>query len=151
MVAKGTCPDRSCIKQLRVHHARQQSSLGSPGSTNVVHKPSQVSSNTIQYSPFTRIRPQEQSSGTERISCPWLAKPLSFQEPFSGLCYPTNALPPKRLSLILNSRTPTSSAAHTTSASSTKPMTCYPWGAPHVISSCRDHLLPSYTTHLSLR
>ena len=31
----GTCPDRSCIKQLRVHHAHHQSSLGFPGSTNV--------------------------------------------------------------------------------------------------------------------
>ena len=44
MVAKGTCPDRSWIKQLRVHNARHQSYLGFPGSPNVGHEPSQVSS-----------------------------------------------------------------------------------------------------------
>ena len=77
----------------------------------------------------------------------------------------------QRLSLILSSRIPTLSAAHTTSASSEKPMmlvpagrsmrrkssymmlqksgpTRDPWGAPHVISSLRDHLSPSYITHL---
>ena len=42
MVFKGTCPYRSYIKQLRIHHARNQSSLSFPGSTNVGHEPSQV-------------------------------------------------------------------------------------------------------------
>ena len=41
MVVKGTCPDRSCIKQLRVYHARHQPSLSFPGSNNVRHEPSQ--------------------------------------------------------------------------------------------------------------
>ena len=41
MVVKGTCPNRSCIKQLRVYHARHQPSLSFPGSTNVGHEPSQ--------------------------------------------------------------------------------------------------------------
>ena len=42
MVAEGTCPDRSCIKWLRVHHARHQASLGFSESTNVGHVPNQV-------------------------------------------------------------------------------------------------------------
>ena len=41
MVVKGTCLDRSCIKQLRVYHAHHQPSLSFPGSTNVGHEPSQ--------------------------------------------------------------------------------------------------------------
>ena len=41
MVVKGTCPDRSCIKQLRIYHARHQYSLRFTGSTNVGHEPSQ--------------------------------------------------------------------------------------------------------------
>ena len=41
MVVKGTCPDRSCIKQLRIYHARHQPSLSFPGSTNVGYEPSQ--------------------------------------------------------------------------------------------------------------
>ena len=41
MVVKGTCPDRSCVKQLRVHHARHHSYLGFPGCTNFGHEPSQ--------------------------------------------------------------------------------------------------------------
>ena len=79
-----------------------------------------------------------------------------------------------RLSLKLNSRILTSSAPHTTSASSAKTMmlvpasrsmrressymtfqtsgsTCIPWGAPHVISSLRADLSPSNINHLSLR
>ena len=43
MVVKGTCPDRSCIKQLRIYHGRHQPSLSFPGSTNVGHEPSQGS------------------------------------------------------------------------------------------------------------
>ena len=41
MVVKGTCPVRSCIKQLRIYDARHQPSLSFPGSTNVGHEPSQ--------------------------------------------------------------------------------------------------------------
>ena len=41
MVVKGTCPDQSCIKQLRIYHARHQPSLSFPGSTNVGHDPNQ--------------------------------------------------------------------------------------------------------------
>ena len=41
MVVKWTCPDRSCIKQLRIYHARYQPSLGFSGATNVGHEPSQ--------------------------------------------------------------------------------------------------------------
>ena len=78
-----------------------------------------------------------------------------------------------KISLILSSRIPMSSAAHTTSALSAKPMmlipagsskrrkssyvtfqtsgpTRDPWRAPHVISSLRDHVTPSYITHLLL-
>ena len=40
MVVKGTCPDRSCVKQLLIYHSRHQSSLRFPGSTNVGHEPS---------------------------------------------------------------------------------------------------------------
>ena len=40
MVVKGTCSDRSCVKQLRVYHTRHQPSLGFPGATNVGHEPS---------------------------------------------------------------------------------------------------------------
>ena len=41
MVIKGTSPDRSCIKQLRIYHARHQPFLSFPGSTNAGHEPSQ--------------------------------------------------------------------------------------------------------------
>ena len=44
MVVRGTCPNLSHIKQLRVHHAYQQSSFCFPGVTNVGHEPKQVSS-----------------------------------------------------------------------------------------------------------
>ena len=40
MVVIGTCPDRSCIKQLQIHHARRLPSLSFPGSTNDGHEPS---------------------------------------------------------------------------------------------------------------
>ena len=40
MVVKGTCPDRICVKQLRIYHARHQPSLGFPGATNVGYEPS---------------------------------------------------------------------------------------------------------------
>ena len=75
---------------------------------------------------------------------------------------------------LLSSRITTSSAAHTTSTSSAKPMTLVPagksmrrkssymtfhtsnpirdfWEEPRIISSLKDHLAPSYTTHLFLR
>ena len=41
MVVKSTCPDQSCIKQLRIYHACHQPPLSFPGSTNVEHEPSQ--------------------------------------------------------------------------------------------------------------
>ena len=44
MVVKCTCPDRSCIKQLQIHHVRHQPSLSFPGTTNVGHEPSQSGS-----------------------------------------------------------------------------------------------------------
>ena len=44
MVFRGTCPDRSCIKQLQVHHACYLSSFCFPGTTNVGHESIQVSS-----------------------------------------------------------------------------------------------------------
>ena len=40
VVVKGTCPGRSCITQLRIYHARHQTSLSFPGSTNVGHEQS---------------------------------------------------------------------------------------------------------------
>ena len=75
-----------------------------------------------------------------------------------------------RLSLILSSKILTSSAPHTTSALSAKPMmivatgrkssymtfqisgpTRDPWEAPHVISSLRNHFSPLFITHLLLK
>ena len=44
MVWQGISPDWSCIKQLRMDHARHQSPFRSPGSINVRHKPSQFCS-----------------------------------------------------------------------------------------------------------
>ena len=44
VVVKGTCADRSCIKQLRIYHARHEPSLSFPGATNVGHEPSQSGS-----------------------------------------------------------------------------------------------------------
>ena len=44
MVVQGTCPDQSCVDQLRMYHARHQSSLCFPKTTNVGHEPSQGSS-----------------------------------------------------------------------------------------------------------
>ena len=44
MVVKGTCPDRSCIKQFRIYYARHQPSLSFHGATNVGHEPSQSGS-----------------------------------------------------------------------------------------------------------
>ena len=42
----------------------------------------------VSCAPTTR-----QSSGTGTISCPWPAKPRSFQGSFSGIWYPTNDWP----------------------------------------------------------
>ena len=47
MVVKGTYPDRSCIKQLRIYDARHQPSLSFPRTTNVRHEPSQSNTETI--------------------------------------------------------------------------------------------------------
>ena len=44
MVVKGTCPNLSFIKQLRIYHARHQPFLGFPGASNVGHEPSQSGS-----------------------------------------------------------------------------------------------------------
>ena len=44
IIIKGTCPDRSYIKQLRIYHARHQPSLSFPRATNVGHEPSQSGS-----------------------------------------------------------------------------------------------------------
>ena len=44
MVFKDTCPDRSCVKQFRIYHARHQPSLGFPMAINVGHEPSQSGS-----------------------------------------------------------------------------------------------------------
>ena len=44
MVVEGTCPDWSCIKQLRIYRARHQLSLSFPGTSNVGHELSQSGS-----------------------------------------------------------------------------------------------------------
>ena len=44
LVVKGTCSDRTCVKQLRIYHARHQPSLGFPGATNVGHESSESGS-----------------------------------------------------------------------------------------------------------
>ena len=42
MILLSPSPDRSCIQQLRMHHAHHQSPFCFPGSTNVRHEPRQV-------------------------------------------------------------------------------------------------------------
>ena len=60
MVVKGTCPDWSCIKQLRVYHARHQPSLSFPGSTNVGHEPSQGGPRCRELQVFAEAKPSIQ-------------------------------------------------------------------------------------------
>ena len=49
MVVKGTFPDRSCVRQLCIFHARHQPSLSFPGTNNVGHEPSQNGSTLYDF------------------------------------------------------------------------------------------------------
>ena len=135
MVLQGLSPHRSCIKQLRMHHDRYQSSLRFPGPTNVGHEPSYACSTLdglgcCDLKVFAQILDAcfplnfmlfDLLSVTSKapVFSGSIFKPLLSNQRFMR----------HRLSLILSSRIPTSSAAHTTSASSAKPMMLVPAGS----------------------
>ena len=134
MVVKGTCPDRSCIKQLRIYHARHRPSLSFPGATNVGHKPSQSGSTLDGFGSrdlqvFAEAKPSIQLQ-TQVFKALF---PLNLMFPENDLraldgspvhdqqslglfrhLLSNQCLARHRLSLILSSRILTSSAAHTT-------------------------------------
>ena len=118
MVLQDISPGQICIKKLRIHHARHQSPIRFPVSTNVGHKPSQVFSTlegfgSCDLQVFAEAKPSIQLHPQVLDVCfpldlmypendPRVLKgypvrdeqSLSFfQGPFSGLCYPNKALP----------------------------------------------------------
>ena len=145
MFAKGTCPSRSCAKQLRMHRVCHQFSFCYHGTTNVGHKPNQVSSTLDSFilcdpkvfseaKPSTQLYSQVLDAPAPRDfvftvynlrvleESPVTSKPSVFSGAISRLLLSNQRFACRRLSLILSSRIPTSSAAHTRSASSAKPM-----------------------------
>ena len=135
---KGTCPDRNCIKQLRIYHARHQPSLSFPGATNFGHEPSQSGSTLDGFgSRDLQVFAEANPSIQLHIQVLNALFPLNFMfaenglwtskaSVFSGaICrhlLSKQRFARHRLSLILSSRILKSSAVHTTSASSAKPM-----------------------------
>ena len=150
MVVKGTCPDRSCVKKHRIYHARLLlASLGPPmlGMSRVRTTPHWMALAVAicRCSPKLSLR----SNCTPRylmlffhlISCSpraifgyWkdLLSVNSKASVFSGAIFrpllSNQRFARHRVSLILSSRILTLSAAHTSSATSAKPMMLVPAG-----------------------
>ena len=121
------------MEQHRIYHARHQPYLSFPGATNVGHEPSQ-SGSTLDGFGSRDLQAFAESKTSIQLYTQVLNAlfPLDFMSMTSKasvfsaaifrhlLCNQRFAR--HRLSLILSSRIPTSSAVHTTSASSAKPI-----------------------------